>query len=137
MKVVLDTNVIISAFLWARRTSQILNLVEDQNIIVYTCSDQIRELKGVLERPKFKLIFKKAQLKPETIVSGFLDLAQLTKPIKKINIIKDDLFDNIILSCAMTIKAKYLITGDKHLLSLKEFQKTKIIKPAEFLEKYK
>lgn len=50
-----------------------------------------------------------------------------------IDIIKVDPSDNIILSCALTAGAQYIITGDKHLLSLMTFQKIRILKPKEFL----
>ena len=134
MKVVLDTNVIISAFLWAGKVNKILDLIENKKIDVYTCPEQIIELKGVLERPKFKPIFIKAKLKPEIIVSGFLNSARLIKQVMNINVIEVDSSDNIILACALSAGAEYLVSGDKHLLSLKKFQKTKILKPKEFLE---
>src|SRR4030042_1063009 len=101
MKVVLDTNVIISAFLWAGRTSQILDLIENKKITVFTCQKQIAELKGVLKRQRFIKIFKKIRLKPETIVSGFLNSAFLAKEIVNINVIKEDPTDNDILGCAL------------------------------------
>jgi len=42
--------------------------------------------------------------------------------------------DNRILECALAAKADYIVTGDKHLLSLKEFQDIRIIRLSEFLE---
>jgi len=137
MRVVLDTNVIISAFLWAGKVNKILDLIENKKIEVYTCPEQIIELKGVLERPKFKPIFIKAKLKPEIIVSGFLNSAQLIKQEVDVDVIQADPADNVILACALSAGAQYLVTGDKHLLSLKKFQKIKVLTPNEFLEKYK
>ena len=134
---VLDTNVIISAFLWVGKVNRILDLIENKKIEVYTCPEQIIELKGVLERPKFQSVFIKANLKPEIIVSGFLNSTQLIKQEIDVDVIQIDPTDNVILACALSAEAKYLISGDKHLLSLKKFQKIKILKPNEFLEKFK
>jgi putative PIN family toxin of toxin-antitoxin system len=136
MRVVLDTNVIISAFLWAGKVNRLLDLIERQKIGIYTCMEQIVELQGVLERPRFKTIFEKTKLKPQTVVSVFLKLAVLVENIKEIDIVKIDQTDNVILSCALSANAQYLITGDKHLLSLGTFQKVKIVRPKEFLEKF-
>lgn len=134
MRVVLDTNIIISAFLWGGKTSKILDLVEDKRITVYTCLEQISELEGVLERTKFTEIFRRTGLRPELIVAGFLNCSLFIEPIKLPDIIKNDPADNVILACAITANVEYLVTGDKHLLTLREFQGIKILKPDEFLK---
>jgi len=136
MKIVLDTNVIISAFLWVGQSNKILDCIEKRKILVYSCPEQIIELEGVLARPKFQPIFHKTSLKAGLIVSTFLRMVRLVEPVSGLKVIKEDRTDNIILSCALTAKATYLITGDNHLLSLKKFQGIKIIKPRQFLEKF-
>jgi len=45
----------------------------------------------------------------------------------------EDADDNKIIECAVTAKADYIVTGDPHLLDLKEFNWIKIVKAAEFL----
>ena len=70
-------------------------------------------------------------------VNNFLDLyfqkAILIFPSQKINLSRD-LDDNKFLELAKEVRADYLITGDKDLLTLKTFEKTKILKPSQFLE---
>jgi putative PIN family toxin of toxin-antitoxin system len=51
----------------------------------------------------------------------------------KIDIIKDDLSDNIFLECAIDGNANFIVSGDKHLLLLKEYQGIIILSPSEFL----
>ncbi len=55
-------------------------------------------------------------------------------PIEKINITKEDPDDNKIIECAVTAKANYIITYDKHLLKIKKFRNILIIKPEEVLK---
>jgi len=61
----------------------------------------------------------------------------LYKPISiKIEIIKDDPDDNKFTECAVTNKADYIISGDNHLLNLREYGNIKILSPKEFLDYY-
>ena len=61
----------------------------------------------------------------------------LYKPISiKIEIIKDDPDDNKFIECAVTNKADYIISGDNHLLNLREYRNIKILSPKEFLNYY-
>ena len=58
--------------------------------------------------------------------------AELIKPVAKVTIISDDA-DNRILECAFEGKADYIVSGDRHLLELKKFQKIPIVKAAELV----
>ncbi len=64
-----------------------------------------------------------------------MELAGNVSPTVKLDVIKADPKDNIILECAVAGNADYIVSGDKHLLDLKEFSGIKILKPAEFLRK--
>ena len=66
-----------------------------------------------------------------TIVS----LATIVKPGEKIDMVKEDPDDNIVLECAKAGKVDFIITQDNHLLKLKIFENMPIITPEEFLRK--
>jgi len=57
----------------------------------------------------------------------------LTTPNRKVDVVKEDADDNKIIECALESKSEYIISYDKHLLKLKEFQGIKIIQPEEAL----
>lgn len=59
------------------------------------------------------------------------------KPRQKLKIVLDDPDDDKFINCALEGKAKWIISGDKHLLNLKTFKEIKIFSPREFLEKNK
>ena len=54
-------------------------------------------------------------------------------PTNKIEVIKEDVDDNKIIECALESRSEYIISYDKHLLKLKEFQDIKIVRPEEVL----
>ena len=52
----------------------------------------------------------------------------------RVNVIKRDLSDNKFLEAALEAKADFIITGDHHLLELREFRGVKILSPSDFLK---
>jgi hypothetical protein len=134
-KVVLDTNILISALLKPKSKARgIYRLVLRGEIELYTSVDLISELSRVLEYPKFK--FEK--LEKEVFLKNLARVAVILANSKlKVNVIKEDPSDNKFLECAVEAKADYLISGDnEHLLPLRNFQGIKIISASEFLKLY-
>ena len=92
--------------------------------------DLIKEFLEVFKRDKFSFI---AEEDKQEFITHLLKVCYLIDPKTKINVIQDDPDDNIVLECAFEGKADYIISGDPHLLKLKEFKGIKIVKPNEFL----
>lgn len=134
MKVVLDTNVLISAVFWKGSPNLILRLAEKGLVILVTSQDILRELAGVLARPKFAPQLRKSNLTAVTIIKELSLLAQVITPAETIVGVSSDPADDKFLSCAVSAHAPFLISGDRHLLSLKNFGDTAILTPAQFLQ---
>ena len=66
-----------------------------------------------------------------------LKIATFVKPVEKIDIIKNDPDDNMVLEAAVAGDSDYIVTGDPDLLELKEFREIRIIKAKEFFDKIK
>ena len=62
-----------------------------------------------------------------------IQISIFVKPKKRIQIVKDDPDDDKFIEAAVEGRAKYIISQDKHLLRIKEFEGIKIMKPEEFL----
>ena len=130
IKVVLDTNILISAILFGGNPRKILSLIIDNKIQAFISPFIIFELKEVL-RKKFNFPLEILEELEELIKEKFI----IVYPKKTINLIKEVLADNRILECAVEAKADFLISGDtKHILKLKKINKTKIVSVNEFLE---
>ncbi len=130
LKVVLDTNVIVSAIVFGGKPKLILNLIESEKIDGYISRFIIAETCEIL-RQKFKHTEHEIESVEETLKKSFF----LVEPGFSINIVKDYPPDNKILACALAAKADYLISGDKkHILFLKKIKNIPILSPEQFLK---
>ena len=132
LRIVLDTNILISAIVFGGKPREILEKIITNKIRLAILKDILDETDGVLSGKKFKY--------PPQVVyeirNAIEELGEIIVPEKRINRIKKDPDDNRILECALTANADFIISGDNHLLEIKDFQNIPIISPAEFLERY-
>jgi len=130
IKVVIDTNVFISAFVFGGSALEIIRLFLKGDIEVYISPFIIEEITRIL-REKFLWEESKIDKALELIGSK----ANEVSPKLKVSVIKSKDDDNRILECALEGNVDYIISGDKqHILSLKEFEGIKIVSVREFLE---
>lgn len=129
VRVVLDSNVYISAVLFGRNPEKILELARNGVIEACTSRPIIEEMLGVFKR-KYK--WSKGQLKELAQEIG--EITTLIETQDHIQKIKKDPTDDKFLECAQAAQADAVISGDCHLLELRQFGKTKIITPRDFLE---
>ena len=130
MRVVLDTNVLVSAILGGI-SYHILDLWRDGKFDLLLTVDVLQEYLDVLKRPKFKL-------PPEVIASlgAFLYRKGIfVTPEEKILAVTDDPKDNKFLEAAIAGDADVLVSGDHHLLSLNAFRRVQILSVNQFLER--
>lgn len=129
LKVVIDTNVFISAFylpesrpaeavLWARR-KRVRNFISPQIL---------EEVERII---KTKLLWDHSKTKSAIqLIKGF---SEIVYPHEHLTVIADAP-DNRILECALQAQADLIIAGDPHLLNLRNYQGIKMVTPGEFLE---
>ena len=127
MKITVDTNFLISATQWDNSVAHklLIKLIKI-DVEIFTTKEILNEFNKVLQRD-----FKYNRGETDEIIQKVLGFLILVEPKIKVDIVKDDPDDNIILECALESKSKYIITYDKHLLSLKEHQGVRIIRPEE------
>ena len=129
-KVVLDTNVLISAFGWRGPPREILKLAVKNKISLFISPQIFNEFSRVLDYPKFGF----SRQRKSRLKRFVLSITIFTIPKIRFDIIKKDPEDNIFLECAYVSGAAFIITGDSHLLQLKRFKNTRIVTPTEFLK---
>ena len=134
MRVVLDTNVLVSALISRHGApGKILEVWEKGRFDLVVSRPILDELGRVLHYPKIQ---KKYNL-PSKHLERFLRLISsqtlIVNPATEITIIQADPSDNRYLECAKEGEAAYIVTGDRHLLELGEFEGTIILPPAGFL----
>ncbi len=133
-QVVIDTNVFISAILNPLgNPAAIFKLEREKKIKILVSHPILQEYIKTLSYPHLQ---KKHGLSKEQVSKKILRLLKYGKfidPETKLNVIADDPDDNKFLECAVEGEADYIISGDKHLKSLKSFSGIKIVDPAAFL----
>jgi len=130
LRILLDTNVYISAILFKGKPRQILQELVDERVTAFTSNEILKELEDSLSKPKFKFTNDFVQI----VLTEIRDITKLisTSPLKNYLDLRDR-NDYHILEAAFSAKIDYLITGDKDLLSLKKISDFKIVSPQEFL----
>jgi putative PIN family toxin of toxin-antitoxin system len=128
-KVVIDTNVFISAFGWRGIPWSIVDLVRHGSIINHTSADMLEELRRVVSYPKLKF---STQLQAD-IIEFVLANSALVIPDFVSNVDIADPDDIKVVSCAVAAGACCIISGDPHLLDLGSYQKISILNPATFI----
>jgi putative PIN family toxin of toxin-antitoxin system len=68
-----------------------------------------------------------------TILAELHTIGTIVKPSKRIFAIQEDPDDNRVLECAVEGSAKYIISGDTHLLNLRQYKNIRIVSPDEYL----
>ena len=129
IRVVLDTNVIISAIFWRGSPYRVMKKALQRDFILVISPDILEE---VSERLKYKFNLPRDEI--ETLTNILLSYSDIVEPTTKVNVVKADENDNKIIECAIDGEADFIVTGDHHLLELKSYKSIKIITPAEFLE---
>jgi putative PIN family toxin of toxin-antitoxin system len=131
IRLVLDTNTLISAIGWREsKPRRILEACLLRKYVLVESAALLKEFLSVINRPKFSFIREEQNTE---LLERLASHCEVVEPKKKINIIKQDPADNKVLECALEGRAQYIITGDQHLLKLKQFGGTRIMTANEFL----
>jgi len=135
MKIVLDTNVWLSGIFWDGEASKIIEKAEKKGIQIIISEEILSEIVNVLSREsKFQKYILNLKLSIEDMLRTILSISTLIETKSKLDIIKADAKDNIILEVALDGKVEYIVSYDNHLLNMIEFRSIKIISPGEFLK---
>ena len=128
LRVVIDTNVFVSALHFGGNPARIVALARRRELQNVTSNHILDELVGVLVA-KFGWYPKMAAAQRRWIRT----FSEVVVPRERLAIIPDPP-DNRVLECALEAKAEYIVSGDRHLRDLGSFQGINIVDPATFLK---
>ena len=132
MKIVCDTNILISGILFGGKPREILRLCASGTVVNCISPDILKEVEEVLLRPKFGL--KETQV--YEIIRLFRDTFTLVSSDRRLSIVTADPDDNRILEAALATKADVIVSGDAHLLDLVNWKGIPVISADTFLKKF-
>src|SRR5688500_6150482 len=123
MRVVVDTNVVISRYMSPTSAPAAVLLLWERNMFELVVSPVVlAEYDRVLREPDIRRYHRKSDAELAAIIQRFRGAAIQVEPSHPLAIIKDDPDDDRLLECAVAGKADYIVSGDKHLLVLGSYQ---------------
>jgi putative PIN family toxin of toxin-antitoxin system len=130
VRVVYDTNVLISALGWGGNPDQCVRRALDGDVALFVSPDLLNELARVMEYPRFEFTDREKGAFFAAIISG----SSVVNPNETIHEIQPDPDDDIVLECAVAADTTYIVSGDDHLRSLEQFRAIRILSPADFID---
>ena len=135
MKLVADTNVLISGLLWGGPPNQILKWARNDLVDVLTCEQTLNELKQVIQYPRIAQRITALETTAQEIIAYAMNIVTFVPNPENIpEIIHEDPSDNVFLALASDHNAHLIISGDHHLLKLKDFRSIQIVTPSLAVE---
>ncbi len=129
-RVVVDTNVLVSYF-WGGNPRTIIDSWKQGELILITSPPLLNELERVLDELKIN------PLTSQELLELIYQRATLVHPKQTVNVVLNDPPDNRVLECALEGKSHLIVSGDKHLLQLKEYHEITILSPKDFVKEHK
>jgi putative PIN family toxin of toxin-antitoxin system len=133
-RVVLDTNVVVSALIGKGNPRKVLELVLAGRLLLCLSASTLSEYVVVLQRPKFSRYPEFAEA-ASLVLRSIGAIALRVEPTRMINACPDP-GDNKFLALAIEANARFLVTGNKKHFPSGSYQDVQIVSPSEFLKMY-
>lgn len=133
-RAVVDTNLVVSAFLWGGNPRAILDVARQHTITLFTSAALIAELEDVLSRAKFASRIAAVGSSVDEMLGDYLALAQLVRPTEHPAVVRDPDDDHVI-ACALEAQAKIIVSSDDDLLTLGHYRDIDILSVAQMLRR--
>jgi len=129
LRVVLDTNVLVSSIICDGNPRKLLMKGVKRVYDIIVSQEILDELQDVLSRPQFKMTKKEI----DKVIKNLIASSIMITVESNFTVVKNDPDDDNIINTAYDSNAKYIVSGDKHLLNLKKFKNIKIISVSKML----
>lgn len=126
MRVVADTNTVVSALLWGGPPAAVLVAAREGRITLCSSPALIAELEDVLARAKFAVRIAQVGSTTAALLAGYRALVTLVRPAALAPTARDP-DDDHVLACALGAQAELIVTRDRDLLDLDTFQEIRIL----------
>lgn len=133
VRLVLDTNTVISGLLWQGTPGRLIDAAQTKSITLCTSVSLLSELRGVLAREKFAGQLQARALNVSEIFDGYTALATIVAPAGIAPIVTKDPADDAVLACALAAQADLIVSGDPHLRNLKTYHGVSIVTATDAL----
>jgi len=132
LRIVCDTNVIVSGLLFGGPPRTVLRLIATGAVVNITSADLFREFDGVIRRPKFALSAGEITV----MINQLAETFEFAVPSRRVDVVVRDPDDNRVLEAALAGAAEVVVTGDSDLLELASFEGIDLINAAQFVQTF-
>jgi uncharacterized protein len=133
VRVVADTNIVVSAFLWGGPPAAVLAAAREGRITLFTSPVLLAELEDVLSREKFAERIARVGSSVAQMMAGYRALVTIVRPAAIEPTVRDP-DDDHVLACATAAQAQLIVSRDKDLLDLHQYQGIPILASAAALQ---
>ena len=131
MRIIIDTNIVISGAFFNGLPKTILKSVADEKFDVFISDEILKEyhksVNEMLEKDKYHLNF--------ALFEAFMKNIKMIESKSNVKICRDP-DDDKFINCAIDAKAIYIVSGDKDLLTIGQYEDIEILTAKEFYDKY-
>lgn len=117
MRLVLDTNVVVSALLWRGSPRRLLTAAQDRRIQLFASMTMLRELSDVLGRDKFRAKVAASGTGVDGLIEGYATLCTVVRPTS-IRAVAPDPDDDVVIATGIAARADLIVTGDLPFLGV-------------------
>jgi len=135
MRLVLDTNIVVSALLWKGAPRRLLRAAAGENVFLFFSPPLLDELTDVLSHGKFKKQIAALCLSSTQLVETYARRAEMVEPTAVPRVAPDP-DDDVVIGTALAAKADLLVTGDRALLSVAKYEGLRIVTVREALDAF-
>lgn len=133
MRIVLDTNVVVSALIWGGTPYRLIQAAADGDIELCTSPALLIELRDVLGRAHLASRLARQRSSIEQALGFYGELAISVSPLTTLRVVPGDADDDHVIAAALAARADLVVSGDRHLLSMGSHEGTPIVNVAEAL----
>jgi putative PIN family toxin of toxin-antitoxin system len=133
VRVVLDTNVVVSGLLWPNTPRRVLDAVRAGKLTAFTSQTLLDELADVLARPHLAPLIARFSTPPAQLVFGYSKLARVVNAAAIAQVVLADPDDDAVFAAAVAARAELIVSGDKRVREIKNYQGIEVVSAAEVL----
>lgn len=134
MKIVCDTNVLVSGLVWGGTPGAVWDRVVAGKDRLCISRAMLTEVARVLDYPRIAKVLRKRELASRDILAAIVGTSDVIWPQPlRACVIRADRDDDAVLACAAAAGASHIVTGDQHLLALGSWNAVRILTPADYL----
>lgn len=127
-------NVLVSGVLWRGVPFELLRWAEKNSLVIYTSLEILAEVHRVLHYPKFQQYIDNQQTSPGELFAKIASLCTIIQVDQVVKGVCSDADDEKFPSCALAANVEVLVSGDRHLLNLVQYQSVRILTAREFYQ---